>query len=390
MAIFKEIAAMHNEMTRWRHDLHAHPELAFQEHWTSNYIASKLENFGIEVHRGLAKTGVVGVLRAGKGHRSVGLRADMDALPIAELNDLPYKSEIEGQMHACGHDGHSTMLLGAAKYLADTRNFDGTIHFIFQPAEENEGGARVMVEDGLFEKFPVDAVFGMHNKPGVPIGSFAIRPGPMLASSGMFEIVVKGVGTHAAHPHKGKDAVMIAGHIITAVQSLVRANVHPVDSAVVSITQMHGGETWNVIPEEVVLRGTARFFKEEVQDEVENAMRMMVEHIAAAYGAKVAFDYDRRYPPLINHERETALAARIAAEIVGKDKVDHDPLPTLAAEDFSFMLQERPGAYINVGNGAGEGEFYLHNPRYNFNDEALQYGASYWVRLAQTFLSASR
>ena len=247
-----------------------------------------------------------------------------------------------------------------------------------------------MVEDGLFEKFAVDAVFGMHNKPGVPIGSFAIRPGPMLASSGMFEIVVKGVGSHAAHPHKGKDAVLIAGHIITAIQSLVRANVPPVDSAVVSITQMHGGETWNVIPEEVVLRGTARFFKEEVQVKVENAMRMMVEHIAAAYGATVAFDYQRRYPPLINHEREAELAAQVAAEIVGQDMVDRDPLPSMAAEDFSFMLQERPGAYITVGNGAGEGEFYLHNPRYIFNDEALPYGASYWVRLAQTFLSAPR
>jgi amidohydrolase len=387
MSVVPRIEAIHAEMTGWRHELHAHPEIAFAEEWTSAFIAAKLEGFGIEVHRGLAKTGVVGVLKGRSGGRSIGLRADMDALPIREMNDVDYKSVHDGRMHACGHDGHSTMLLGAAKYLAATRDFAGTVSFIFQPAEENEGGARVMVEEKLFDRFPMDAVFGMHNKPGVPIGQFAIRPGPMLASYDIFEITLQGKGTHAALPYSGNDPVVAAGHVITAMQTLVRANVHPLDSAVVSITQVHGGETWNVLPESVVLRGTTRFFKTEVQDRVEAALRDLIQHAAAAHGVVAHIRYERRYPALINHARETELAASIAAEIVGDDRVNRDTTPAMASEDFAFMLQVKPGAYINVGNGPGEGGCYLHNPHYNFNDDALVFGASYWARLAETFLA---
>jgi hippurate hydrolase len=388
MAIVAGITALHNQMTGWRQELHAHPETAFEEEWTSNFIAAKLQEFGIEVHRGLAKTGMVGVLKAGNGTRAIGLRADMDALPIRELNDLPYKSVWDGRMHACGHDGHSTMLLGAAKYLAETRNFSGTVHFIFQPAEENEGGGRVMVEEGLFERFPTDAVFGMHNKPGIPIGQFGIRPGPMYASYDVFEITLQGFGTHAALPFAGRDPVVAAGHVITAMQTLVRSNVHPLDSAVVSITQIHGGNTWNVIPESIVLCGTARFFKDQVQDRVEEALHTLVRNTAAAHGVDAQIRYERRYPPTVNHEKETEFAARVAIEVVGTDRVDTNLVPAMAAEDFSFMLQKRPGAYINVGNGPFDGGSYLHNPRYNFSDAALPYGASYWVKLVETYLPA--
>lgn len=389
MAELSAIKALHAEMTAWRHALHAHPELAFEETWTADFIAARLAEFGLDVHRGLAKTGVVGVLKGRPGAKTIGLRADMDALPIRELNDVPYRSTRDGLMHACGHDGHSTMLLGAAKYLARSRDFAGTAVFIFQPAEENEGGGRVMVEEGLFERFPVDAVFGMHNKPGVPVGRFAIRPGPMLASYDVFEITLKGTGTHAALPQSGRDPIVAAGHVITAMQTLVRANVHPLDAAVVSITQVHGGETWNVIPESIVLRGTTRFFKREVQDRVEQALRELVQHAAAAHGVAADIRYERRYPALINHAAETALAARVAADVAGAANVDLDPMPAMASEDFAFMLQAKPGAYINVGNGPGEGGCYLHNPHYNFNDEALIFGASWWARLVETYLSGA-
>ncbi len=387
MPVLGKISSLHNEMIDWRHHLHAHPELAFKETLTSDFVADKLTEFGIEIHRGLAGTGVVGTLRGGDGKRTIGLRADMDALPIEEANDVPYKSTTPGLMHACGHDGHTTMLLGAAKCLAQTRNFDGVVHFIFQPAEENEGGARVMIEDGLFERFPVEAVFGMHNKPGIDVGKFAILKGPMLASYDIFEILVRGTGTHAALPNSGVDAIVATGQVINALQTLVRSNVHPADSAVVSITQVHGGETWNVIPDCVILRGTTRFYKKSVQDQVERALRALVEKTAAAFGASAEIRYERRYPPLINHAAETEVAAGAAAKIVGADNVLRDILPAMSAEDFAFMLEKVPGAYINVGNGPGESGCYLHNAHYDFNDDALLYGASYWVTLVESVLA---
>ena len=389
MSVYERLNEIHQEMIAWRHDLHAHPETAFEEFRTSEFVAGKLSEFGIDVDRGLAGTGVVGTLTQGDGGGAIALRADMDALHIEEANDFSYRSVNPGKMHACGHDGHTTMLLGAAKYLAETRNFSGTIHLIFQPAEENEGGARVMIEQGLFEKFPVSAVFGMHNKPGIPVGRFAIRPGAMLASFDIFEIIIKGTGTHAALPNSGVDSIVVAGHMITALQTLVRSNVHPLDSAVVSVTQIHGGDTYNVIPESTVLRGTTRFYKADVQDRVQAAMELLVEQVAAAFGAEAELTYERRYPALINHEKEAELAADIAASIVGPENVDRDIVPTMAAEDFAFMLQSVPGAYINVGNGPGESGCYLHNPNYDFNDSALVYGASYWVGLVETILPAA-
>jgi amidohydrolase len=389
LAIIKEIADRHAELTEWRHALHAKPETAFEEFWTSDFVAGKLEEFGIPVDRGLAKTGVIGNLSAGSSDKVIGLRADMDALHILEANGFSYKSQNRGKMHACGHDGHMVMLLAAARHIAETRNFDGQVRFIFQPAEENEGGARVMIEEGLFEKFPVDAIFGMHNKPGIPTGRFAIRPGPMLASYDIFEITIKGTGTHAALPHSGTDPIVVAGQMISALQTLVRSNVHPLDAAVLSITQVHGGDTWNVIPDTVVLGGTTRFYKKDVQDRMEDAIRNTVERLGAAFDTSVSLRYERRYPPLVNSEKETEFAASVAAKTVGEDNVNRDPEPAMSAEDFAFMLQERPGAYINVGNGPGESGCYLHNPNYDFNDEALVYGASYWVNLVETYLASS-
>lgn len=389
MAVYDRLKQFHQDMVSWRRDIHAHPETAFEEFRTSDIVADKLSELGIEVHRGLGGTGVVGTLTQGGGGDAIALRADMDALHIEEANEFSYRSVNPGKMHACGHDGHTTMLLGAARYLAETRNFSGTVHLIFQPAEENEGGAKVMIEQGLFEKFPVSAVFGMHNKPGIPVGQFAIRPGPMLASFDIFEITIKGTGTHAALPNSGVDSIVVAGHMITALQTLVRSNVHPLDSAVVSVTQVHGGDTFNVIPEETVLRGTTRFYKEDVQDRVQAAFEHLVDRVASAFGAEAVLKYERRYPPLVNHEKETNIAAEVAASVVGPENVNRDIVPTMAAEDFAFMLQSVPGAYINVGNGPGEGGCYLHNPSYDFNDDALIYGSSYWVRLVETLLPAS-
>lgn len=398
MPIINRITAFHQEMTAWRRDLHAHPETAFEEHRTSDVVAAKLEEFGVEVHRGLAGTGVIGTLKAGNaksgngGGRVIGLRADMDALHIEEKNEFGHKSTNQGKMHACGHDGHTTMLLGAAKYLAETGNFDGTVHFIFQPAEENEGGARVMVEEGLFDKFPVEAVYGMHNWPGEPVGKFAIRPGPMMAAFDIYEVTVKGRGSHAAMPHLGIDAVMVAAEIVSAWQTIASRATDPQDSTVVSVTQIHAGDTWNVIPEEVVLRGTTRSFRPEVQDAIEPAMRRIAEGICAAHGASMEMWYERRYPPTINSVEETAIAARTAADVAGEDSVDHDPTPSMGAEDFAFLLREKPGAYIWIGNGEGSGDevggdaCLLHNPRYDFNDDVLPWGASYWARLVETVL----
>jgi len=387
MPIIDRIKSLHDEMTVWRRDIHAHPETAFEEERTSQRVAERLASFGIEVHRGLARTGVVGTLRAGAGKRAIALRADLDALHINEQNTFTHRSRHVGRMHACGHDGHTTMLLGAARYLAETKKFDGTVHFIFQPAEENEGGGRVMVEEGLFEKFPCTAVFGMHNWPGIEVGKFAVRPGPMMASFDIFEITVTGRGAHAAMPHNGIDPVVAASALVQALQTIPSRTVNPVDSAVVSVTQFHAGETWNVIPSEAVLRGTTRAFRPEVQQQIEASTRRICDGIAAAYGAAVEMRYERRYPPTINAPRETAIAAEAIAKVVGEENVLTDLPPTMGAEDFAFMLQAKPGCYVWIGNGPGEGGCMLHNPRYDFNDEILPIGASYWAALVERVLA---
>ncbi len=387
MAIINRIAEFHRDMKEWRHDIHAHPETAFEENRTSEVVAKKLESFGIEVHRGMAKTGVVGVLRAGTGKRAIGLRADMDALDILETNDFNHASKIPGKMHACGHDGHTTMLLGAAKYLAETKNFDGTVYFIFQPAEENEGGGRVMVEEGLFDKFPCESVYGMHNIPGIPVGHFAVRPGPMMAAYDIFEITVEGVGAHGAMPHQGIDPVMVGSQIVVALQAIVSRYTDPMDTAVVSTTQFHSGDAWNVIPQTAVLRGTVRTFKAEVQDRVQRQIEEISRNVAQAFGAKIKWRYERRYPATVNSELETEIAARAAGTVAGEGKVNRNPTPAMGSEDFAFMLQARPGCYIWVGNGDRPGSCMIHNPGYDFNDEVLPIGASYWATLAEQVLS---
>jgi len=387
MPIVNRIADYQADMTAWRRHIHAHPETAFEEHRTAEFVAERLAGFGLEVHRGLAGTGVVASLRGNGGDgRAIALRADMDALHIHEKNGFAHASQNPGRMHACGHDGHTTMLLGAARYLAETRNFSGTVHFVFQPAEENEGGGRVMVEEGLFDRFPADAVFGMHNWPGMPAGKFAVRPGPMMASFDIFEIGIEGKGAHGAMPHLGNDPVVIAAQMVGAFQTIASRNTHPLESAVISVTQIHGGDTWNVIPGSVVLRGTTRSFKPEVQDLIERRMREIAEGISAAFGARMTWRYERRYPSTVNSAEETELAAAAMAEIVGEANVERDPTPSMGAEDFAFMLQKKPGAYVWIGNGEGDGGCQLHNPHYDFNDEILPLGASYWARLVERVL----
>jgi amidohydrolase len=387
MPIVNRVAAFHEDMTAWRRRIHAHPETAFEEHRTAEFVASKLAEFGIEVHRGLAGTGVVGTLKAGAGKRSIGLRADMDALRIHEANGFEHRSTNEGKMHACGHDGHTTMLLGAARYLAETRRFDGTVHFIFQPAEEGEGGGRAMVEQGLFETFPVEAVYGMHNWPGLPVGRFAVRPGPMMASGDTFEITVTGKGAHAAMPHQGIDPIVVGAEIVGALQTIASRQASPLDSVVVSVAQFHAGHAHNVIPPQAVLTGTARSFKPALRDMLEESVRRIAEGIATAHGANAIVIYDRRYPATINSERETEIAAAAMAEVAGPDNVERDLPPTMGSEDFAFMLQARPGAYVWIGNGGDGNGPGLHHPAYDFNDEILPLGASYWARLVERTLS---
>ena len=381
-----DLHAYHEELKAIRHDIHAHPETAFEEKRTSDLVAAKLAGWGFEVHRGLAKTGVVGVLKNGDGKRAIGLRADLDALHIHEKNAFGHKSQHEGRMHACGHDGHTTMLLGAAKYLAKHRHFNGTVNFIFQPAEENEGGGREMIKDGLFEKFPCDTVWGMHNWPGQPAGQFTVMPGPMMAGFDIFEITLTGRGAHAAMPHNGWDPIVAGSALVQALQTIVSRNTHPVEAGVVSVTQFHGGDTWNVIPNEVVLRGTTRSFQPDVQNLIERRIGEICEGIAETYGCTVKHWYDRRYPPTVNSAAEAALAQSVLEELVGAENVKTNETPTMGAEDFAFMLQAKPGCYVWIGNGAGEGGCMLHNPGYDFNDEILTLGASYWVKLVERCL----
>jgi hippurate hydrolase len=387
MPAIPRIAQYAYELTRWRHDIHAHPELGFEEERTSAFVAEQLARFGCEVHRGVGRTGVVGVLRQGNGPKSIGLRADMDALPIRETNRLDYRSQHDGRMHACGHDWHTTMLLGAARYLAETRGFDGTVNFIFQPAEEGLGGAKAMVEDGLFERFPSDAIFGMHNRPGLGVGKFAIRQGPMMAGGAFFDITIEGRGAHAARPETGVDPVLVASHITTALQSIVARSVRPQDTAVLSVTQIHGGAAYNVIPANAVMRGTARAFSRETLSLIETRTRKIAEGVAAGMGATATLDFRLIFPPLVNDAEAAKFIADCAAEVVGAENVDRTGNLTMASEDFAYMLEQRPGAYIQIGNGDGEGGCEVHNPGYDFNDAALPLGASLFARLVEKKLA---
>ncbi len=383
LPVIDRIAEFHADMTAWRRRLHAHPEIAFEERRTAGFVAAKLGEFGIQVDRGLAVTGVVGTIEGGDGP-AIGLRADMDALGVSEANDFAHRSTAGGKMHACGHDGHAAMLLGAARYLAETRRFKGTVHFIFQPAEEIEGGGRVMVEDGLFDKFPVDGVYGMHNWPGLPVGRFALRTGAMAAACDIFEITVTGKGAHAAMPHLGADPIPAACEMVQAFQTIVSRLANPVDSAVLTVTRLRAGETTNVIPDTAVLGGTARSFLEATRDMIEARMRLIADHVAAAHGVTAKVQYDRRYPAMVNHPKEAETAAAAAAAVVGPGNVNADAPPSMGAEDFSYMLKRVPGCYVLIG--AGESSPPLHASRFDFNDEILAIGASYWAKLVETVL----
>jgi amidohydrolase len=388
MPIVNRVADLQEDVAGWRRDLHAHPELGFDVHRTAGIVADKLKAFGCdEIVCGIGRTGVVGVIRGRKAQsdKVIGLRADMDALPLEEITGLAYRSTVPGKMHACGHDGHTAMLLGAAKYLAETRNFDGTAVVIFQPAEEGGAGGREMVKDGLMERFGIGEVYGMHNVPDLPVGAFATRPGPLLAAADMLRIEIEGKGTHAAKPHLGVDTLLVGAQIVNQLQSIVARNVDPLDSAVVSICSFKAGETHNVVPQTAVLLGTVRTMRAETRDLVERRVAEVVEGTARLYGARANVAYQRGYPLTINHARETDFAVSVAAEIAGADRVDADTPPIMGSEDFSFMLNERPGAMIFVGNGDTAG---LHHPAYDFNDEAIPFGTSYWVRLVEKAMPA--
>ena len=394
MNLIDPIVAFHSELQAIRRNLHAHPELSYQEQRTADVVADKLTEWGIPIIRGMGITGVVGIIKRGTSPRAIGLRADMDALPMQEFNTFAHASKHEGKMHACGHDGHTAMLLGAAHHLAKFSNFDGTVYLIFQPAEEGGAGAQRMIDDGLFERCPMQAVYGMHNWPGAVTGSFGVTPGPMMASSNEFEVTIKGKGAHAAQPHKGIDPIMVAVQIAQSWQTIISRNTSPLDSGVLSITQIHSGSATNIIPDEATMIGTVRTFTLPVLDLIEQRMRDVANHTAAAFGAEVSFDFKRSYPPLINHPEQTAFAVGVMQQIVGADQVDALVEPTMGSEDFAFMLQKIPGCYVFIGNGEGAhremghglGPCNLHNPSYDFNDDLLPIGATYWVRLAEASL----
>ena len=394
MKIIDSITTQASSIAALRRDLHAHPELCFEEKRTADLVAAKLTEWGIPIHRGLGTTGVVGILKNGTSERAIGLRADMDALPMQEFNTFAHASRHAGKMHACGHDGHTAMLLAAAQHLARHRHFDGTVYLIFQPAEEGGGGAREMIRDGLFEKFPMEAVFGMHNWPGAPTGTFAVSPGPVMASSNEFKITIRGKGGHAALPHTGIDPVPIACQMVQAFQTIVTRNKKPIDAAVISVTMIHAGEATNVIPDSCELQGTVRTFTLPVLDLVESRMRQIAEHLCAAHDATCEFEFERNYPPTINAAAEANFAREVMAGIVGAENVRTQE-PTMGAEDFAYMLQAKPGAYCFIGNGDGAhreivhggGPCMLHNPSYDFNDDLIPLGASYWVRLAEAWFA---
>jgi amidohydrolase len=399
MSLIAEIEREHESLIAVRRDIHAHPELAFQETRTSDVVARQLEKWGVEVHRGIGKTGLVGVLRGrkGPGKRSIGLRADMDALPMPEHNKFKHASTHPGRMHACGHDGHTTMLLGAAQHLATHRDFEGTVNLIFQPAEEGgNAGARAMIEDGLFDRFPCDEIYGMHNMPGLEAGMLAFRKGPTMASSNRFDIVVRGVGGHAAQPHKAVDSIVIAAEMIGVLQTLISRHKNPIDTAVLSVTQIHAGDAYNVIPHEAVIKGTVRTFSTEVLDAMEDNMRRVAETLPKVHGGSGELQFVRAYPPLVNWDAQTDFATQVAIDVFGASKVELDTPPHGGAEDFSFYLEKVPGCYLFIGNGGGGhreatyhgmGPCELHNPNYDFNDALLPIGSTYWVKLVQAFFA---
>jgi hippurate hydrolase len=397
MRLIESILADAAAIAAVRRDIHAHPELCFEERRTADLIAEQLTAWGIPIHRGLGKTGVVGIVKNGTSDRAVGLRADIDALPMTERNTFAHASRHQGKMHACGHDGHTAMLLAAAKHLSTQRNFDGTVYLVFQPAEEGGGGAREMMKDGLFEQFPMEAIFGAHNWPGMQVGQFAIKSGPCFASSNEFKLTIHGKGAHAAMPHNGVDPVPVACQMVQAFQTIISRNKRPIDAGVISVTMIHGGEATNVIPDTCVMHGTVRTFTLEVLDMIEQRMKEVAEHTAAAFGTRCEFEFVRNYPPTINHPAETEFARRVMGEVVGAENVLEFE-PTMGAEDFSFFLLEKPGAYFLIGNGDGShregghgmGPCMLHNPSYDFNDELIPLGATLWVRMAEQWLATPR
>ena len=397
MQLIESILADSAAVTAIRRDLHAHPELCFEERRTADVIAQALTDWGIPVHRGLGTTGVVGIVKGGRSDRAVGLRADIDALPITEHNTFPHASRHAGKMHACGHDGHTAMLLAAAKHFSKHRAFDGTVYLIFQPAEEGGGGAREMIKEGLFERFPMEAVFGAHNWPGLKVGQFALKTGPVFASSNEFRITIQGKGSHAAMPHLGVDPVPVACQMVQAFQTIITRNKRPLDTGVISVTMIHTGEATNVVPDRCEIRGTVRTFTTEVLDLIEQRMKTVAEATCAAFETSCRFEFSRNYPPTINHAAETAFAQTVMAEVVGAENVLEFE-PTMGAEDFSYYLQHRPGCYFVIGNGDGAhregghglGPCMLHNPSYDFNDDLIPLGATLWVRLAERWLGTPR
>jgi hippurate hydrolase len=390
MPIINRVADLQPDIVAWRRDLHAHPELMYEVHRTAAFVAERLREFGCDkVVTEIGRTGVVAVIKGrlpadGRDVRSIGLRADMDALPIEEATELPYASKKHGVMHACGHDGHTAMLLGAARYLAETRNFAGTAVLIFQPAEEGGGGAKAMLDDGLLDRFPIDQVFGMHNGPGLPVGSFAMRAGPIMAATDSIDLHIEGVGGHAARPHKSIDSVLVGAQLVNALQSIVSRTVDPLEAAVVSVCEFHAGNARNVIPQTATLKGTVRTLTAEVRDLVEKRVREVVAGVAQMTGAAIELTYERGYPVVVNHAAPTEHAASVAKTIVGDGHV-HDMPPMMGAEDFAYMLEARPGAFVFLGNGDSAG---LHHPEYNFNDDAIVFGTSYWIKLVETTLAA--
>ena len=396
MNVLDSIVTQAASIVAIRKDIHAHPELCFQEQRTADVVAAKLTEWGIPVHRGMGTTGVVGIIKNGTSDRAIGLRADMDALPLQEFNTFAHASQHEGKMHACGHDGHTAMLLSAAQHLAKHRNFDGTVYVIFQPAEEGGGGAREMIKDGLFKKFPMQAVFGMHNWPGAEVGTFAVSPGPVMASSNEFKITVHGKGSHAALPHNGVDPIVVASQMVQAFQNIITRNKKPVDAGVISVTMIHAGHATNVIPDSCEMQGTVRTFTLEVLDLIERRMKEVAEHICAANEARCEFEFVRNYPPTINHVKEAAFMREVMGEMVGADNVMPQE-PTMGAEDFSYMLQAKPGAYVFISNGDGAhremghggGPCTLHNPSYDFNDELIPLGGSLWVKLVEKWFQTN-
>ena len=388
MPIINRIAAFHDDMTAWRQDLHAHPELSMQESRTSALVQAKLKEFGVdEIITGMAEHGVVGVIRAGTSNRAIGLRADMDALPMQEETGLPHASQNPGVMHACGHDGHTTMLLGAAKYLAETRNFDGTVYLVFQPAEEFEAGADKMVKDGLFDRCPMDKIYGLHNWPGAPAGTFLWRTGPIMAAVAFFDIIVTGKGSHGAFPHQGVDPIMVSAQIINALQTIVSRTIEPIQGGVVSVGGIKGGEAYNILPERVAMKGTARWFKPVVGDQIEAGINQIATGIAASLGATAEVKFFRHCPATINDPDATVLSVEAANIIAGAEAVKEMPAPTMGGEDFAYMLNAKQGAYLMLGTGRGPDDPQLHHPRYDFNDEILPIGASWWATLVERQLN---